>query len=51
MLSLYVLSAVWMVPVILCCLCAVLSKEQGITVVGVCVVYELFIIHKVSEVS
>ena len=31
------------------CLCSVLSKEQGITVVAVCVVYDFFILHKVSQ--
>ena len=28
-------------------LCSVLSKEQGITVVAVCVCYDFFIVHKV----
>lgn len=30
------------------CLCSVLSKEQGITVVAVCVTYEFFILYKVN---
>ena len=30
------------------CLCSVLSKEQGITIVAVCVTYEFFILYKVN---
>jgi hypothetical protein len=30
-------------------LCSALSKEQGITIAAVCVMYEFFIAHKVSE--
>lgn len=30
---------------------ATFSKEQGITVVGVCCVYELFIVHRVKTVT
>ena len=39
----------WMSGVVLSCLCAVLSKEQGITVVGVCLIYEFFLLHKVGH--
>ena len=41
----------WMAAVLLYCLCAVLSKEQGITVVGVCLVYEFFLLHKVGKIQ
>ena len=34
--------------VVLCCLCAVLSKEQGITIVAVGVIYEFSLIRKVT---
>ena len=34
---------------LVCCLCSVLSKEQGITVVAVCVTYDLFIVHQVKH--
>ena len=30
------------------CLCSALSKEQGITVVAVCLTYDFFIVHKVN---
>ena len=33
------------------CLCSVLSKEQGITVVAVCVTYEFFVVYKVNNPS
>ena len=42
---------VWLAGVLLCCLCAVLSKEQGITVVGVCFAYEFFLLHKVGKMQ
>ena len=38
-----------MAGVLLCCMCAVLSKEQGLTVGGVCLVYEFFLLHKVGK--
>lgn len=28
--------------------CAMLSKEQGITVVGICLIYDLCVVNKVS---
>ena len=31
--------------------CSVLSKEQGVTVVAVCTVHDLFIQHRVSGVN
>ena len=31
----------------LCCLCASLSKETGLTVVAVCIVYDVCIVNKV----
>lgn len=30
--------------------CGMLCKEQGITVVGICVIYDLCIVNKVSNV-
>lgn len=34
---------------LLLCLCSMLSKEQGITVLAVCLCYEYFITNKVSQ--
>lgn len=34
----------------LCVAAAMLCKEQGITVTGVCAVYELFVAQKVSDI-
>ena len=31
------------------CLCSVLSKEQGVTVIALCLCYDFFIVHKVSN--
>ncbi|XP_037070943.1 protein O-mannosyl-transferase Tmtc3-like isoform X2 [Pollicipes pollicipes] len=36
----------WMAATILCITAAMLCKEQGITVVGVCAVYEIFVVRK-----
>ena len=36
---------------LLFCLFSVLSKEQGFTVVAVCVVFEFFIAHEVGELA
>ena len=34
---------------LLMCFCSVLSKEQGITAIAVCMAYDLFIAQKVTE--
>ena len=36
---------------LLFCLFSVLSKEQGFTVVAVCIVFEFFIAHEVGELA
>ena len=41
----------WLGVAVLFILCSFLSKEQGITVVAVCVVYDAFCIQKVSTNS
>ncbi|GFT95730.1 protein O-mannosyl-transferase TMTC2 [Nephila pilipes] len=33
---------------LICAACSMLTKEHGITVLGVCVIYELFIYHRIS---
>ncbi|KAF0308101.1 Transmembrane and TPR repeat-containing protein [Amphibalanus amphitrite] len=38
----------WMFVSMVCVTASLLSKEQGITIVGVCVTYELFVVQKVS---
>ena len=38
---------VWLLVSLLCIVCSALSKEQGITVAAVCIVYDFFIVHKV----
>ena len=38
----------WLVLTMLLCLCSVLSKETGITVLAVCLMYECFILNTVS---
>ena len=38
----------WLAASLTFALCGALSKETGLTVVGVCVVYEYFIIRQVS---
>ncbi len=37
----------WLVLSLLCCLLSVLSKEQGITAIAVCITYDIFIFHQV----
>ena len=39
----------WFAVTLMFCLCSVLSKEQGITVVAVCVTYEFFVLYKVNN--
>ncbi len=39
-----------MVLSLLCCVCSVLSKEQGITVIAVCYTYDLFIVRNVRPI-
>ena len=39
----------WLAVTLMFCLCSVLSKEQGITVVAVCVTYEFFVLYKVNN--
>ena len=34
---------------ILFCLCSALSKEQGLTVTAVCLIYDIFVFQKVSK--
>ena len=36
---------------LVCVLCSLVSKEQGITVVAVCVVYDLFVANQVGVVE
>ena len=38
----------WLALTVLFTLCSALSKEQGITVVAVCVVYDFFCLQKVQ---
>lgn len=37
----------WFILSLVSCVCSVLSKEQGITVLAVCICYDFFIHHKV----
>ena len=41
----------WLAVTVLFVLCSFLSKEQGITVVAVCVVYDAFCIQKVLHLD
>ena len=38
----------WFILSLVSCVCSVLSKEQGITVLAVCICYDFFIHHKVQ---
>ncbi|XP_043225531.1 protein O-mannosyl-transferase Tmtc3-like [Amphibalanus amphitrite] len=39
----------WMFVTMVCVTASLLSKEQGITIVGVCVTYELFVVQKLRR--
>lgn len=39
----------WLLVTLLLILCSVLSKEIGITAVALCLIYDFFIVHKVSS--
>ena len=41
-------SAAWFISAIVAAACSLLSKEQGVTVLGVCVAYDIFIVAKMN---
>lgn len=41
----------WLVGSLLLGLCSMVGKEQGITVVALCLMYDFFIVHKVQKTS
>lgn len=41
-------SAAWFISTIVAATCSLLSKEQGVTVLGVCVAYDVFIVSKMN---
>ncbi len=40
--------SVWLLVSLLCCVCATLSKETGLTGLALCLVYDLCVVNKVS---
>ncbi len=47
----YIPVSVWLLVSLLCCVCATLSKETGLTGLALCLVYDFCVVNKVTTIS